>query len=348
MNIKKIKTNKILYWVLSFFVLGICVLGLSYYKQHNLSQNKNITFEGRWFFKEIDGNGFYIALNQGTMMYFSVENTETIDVYFHDFLKKGTPYYAYSIDNGDMIRQKITEKQITLPDKKKHLITIVVDGMYASEERWTNEHGVAFEKIDCHGGIIEKTMYDKKKILFIGDSITEGIMSIGVAGNCEDNSAVNSYTWHTSQKLGAEPYFLAYGGIGISEKGSFTYVSDVLDNLSSIRKTQTMPECDLIVFNIGSNDVSITSEKFITEYQSIIIDLHKRYPGINIICMVPINQRHAEDIRQAIENYDWCYLAETADWDIVSFDGTHPIGDGCKDMANKLVEFIEEHNLLNN
>lgn len=346
MNIKKIKTNIILYWVLAFLVLCIGVLGLFNYKQHVLNQNKNITFEGRWFTKEIYGKELHVTLNQGAMMYFFVEGTEVLDVYFHDLLKKDTPYYAYAIDNGDMVRKKITERQITLPDKNKHLITIIVDGMYASEERWTNENGIAFERIDCNGGKLEKVVYDKQKILFIGDSITEGIMSLGVVGNCEDNSAINSYTWHTAQQLGVEPYFLAYGGIGISKKGSFTYVSDVLDNLSSTRKAETISECDLIVFNIGSNDDSISSEEFIKEYRNVVIDLHDRYSDIDIVCMVPINQRHAEDIKQAVNDYEWCYVVETVDWEITSFDGTHPIGKGCSDMADMLVEYIENNNLL--
>lgn len=346
MNIKKIKTNKRLYLVLAFLVLGICVLGLSNYAQQFFNQNKNITFDGRWFTKEIEGRTLQVTLNQGAMMYFSVENTEKIDVYFHDLLKKDTPYYAYAIDNGDMVRKQITERQITLPDKNKHLITIIIDGMYASEERWTNEHGIAFERIDCNGGKLEKVVYDKQKILFIGDSITEGIMTLGVAGNCEDNSATNSYTWHTAQQLNVEPYFLAYGGIGISEKGSFTYVSDLLDNLSSTRKTESIPECDLIVFNIGSNDVSISSKDFIQKYKDVVLDLYERYPEINILCVVPINQRHAEDIKKAVGDYDWCYVVETADWEIASFDGTHPIGEGCSDMADKLVEYIKNNNLL--
>lgn len=346
MNIKGIKYKRISYCILAFLIIGIFLLGLSNQKQHILNQNEKITFEGRWFTKEIYGKYLYVTLNQGSMMCFSIENTETIDVYFYNLLGNDTPYFAYAIDNGEMVRQKITERQIILPDKNKHLITIVIDGMHATEERWNSESGVAFEKINCHGGTIEKVSYDKKRILFIGDSITEGIMSLGVAGNCEDNSATNSYTWHASMQLGAEPYFLAYGGIGISEKGSFTYVSEILDNLSSTRKANGIPKCDLIVFNIGSNDINITSENFIKEYQSIILDLHERYSHVDIVCMVPINQSHAEDIKQAVADYDWCYIVETADWDIVSFDGIHPIGEGCRDMADKLVEYINKHDLL--
>lgn len=331
----------------SIVLFLILIIGMFSFRDIK-KDSENITFSGRWFLKEIDGQELQVTLNQGAMIYFWVEGTEVIDVYFRDLLKLDTPYFAYNIDEGDMVRQKITEKRINLPDKERHLITIVVDGMRPSEDKWNYENGVAFEKVDSHGGTIEKEIQDKKKVLFIGDSITEGVLSIGFVGNGEDNSATNSYTWHAAQQLDVEPYFLAYGGIGLSEKGSFTYAADVLDNFSSSRKAEDIPSADLIVFNIGSNDKDISDDDFIQEYRDVVLDLHDRYPGVNIICMIPINQNHDENIKNAVKDYEWCYVVDTSNWDINSYDGTHQIDGGCKVMADKLVEYIKNNNLLNN
>lgn len=337
------KTIGLILIIVLIFIIGRNIL---FDKVEYQDSQDDIYFSGRWFTKDIDGKEMHIALNQGAMLYFAVEGTEVIDVYFHDLMKIDTPYFAYCIDDGDMIRQKITEKSIYLPDKEEHEITIVIDAIYPSDVRWNFEHGVGFEKIDCYDGKIYKVDKDKKKVLYFGDSITEGVMSIGFVGKSEDNSAINSYTWLSAKQLDVEPYFLAYGGIGVSEKGSFTYASEVLDNLSSTRKAEEIPKCDLIIFNIGSNDVNILSEEFIKKYQEIVLDLHERFPDINIVCITPINQRHVDDIKMAVEDYNWCYVAETAEWGVLTSDGTHPIGEWCRIMADKLVEFIEENNLL--
>lgn len=316
---------------------------LSNYNRWN-SFHKRPAFElsGRWFEKEIDGQKAWVALNDGAMIYFKVEGTEALNVHFREITALETPYYAYIIDNGEPVRQLITESRILLPDDKEHWVTVVVDGMTEFEDKWNGEIGVAFTGIDSGSGETEGFLPEKKRILFVGDSITEGVMALSSEANSNGNSATHSFPWYTAKQLDAEPYFMGYGGIGIVMAGSFAPCADMLDHLSAARPVskEEMPACDLAVINIGTNDHEAEPEVFIEGYKEVLQKLHEIYPHIKIFCMIPFTQLHSEDIKAVAGEFPWCEVVETAGWDITYTDGVHPDAAGAEQVGKRLAELI--------
>lgn len=312
-----------------------------------LETEKTVGFSGRWFQKEIAGKEYYVTLTAGAMIYFEVEGTEKIDIVFHEMPTETTPYFAYSIDGDSMIRSELTENQIILPDTGKHLIQIVIDGLDGNDDKWNKEIGVAFEKIETYGGSIREYNPNKKKILFVGDSITEGSMIYDFVPHSINNSAVESFPWKTSQLLDAEPVFCGYASTGITENGIFTTTLNMLNYYSATRniKTDEIPECDLIVLFVGTNDGNANKEIFKKGYDEVVMKLHERYPNLQIVCMIPFKQKHADSIRGISEQYGWCHVVETEGWEITYGDGVHPDSNGTDIISEKLTEYILNNGL---
>lgn len=310
---------------------------------------QDFALSGRWFEKEIDGQKAWVTLNDGAMIYFEVKGTDVIDVHFLEITALETPYYAYVIDDGEPVRQLITESRIVLPDDKEHRITVVVDGMTELEDKWNGEIGVAFTGVDCDSGKITGFIPGNKRILFIGDSITEGVMALSDEANSNGNSATHSFPWYTAKQLNAEPYFIGYGATGIFMTGSFSRGIDMLDYLSASRpiSKEDIPACDLVVINMGTNDYEIDGETFTQGYSEFLLKLHDRYPQIKIICMIPFLQLHSDDIRKAAEEFPWCVVAETAEWEITYTDGIHPDAAGAEQVGERLAELIREEGWQN-
>ena len=99
---------------------------------------------------------------------------------------------------------------------------------------------------------------------------------------------------------------------------------------------------------MGTNDGSMGSVDFITGYRNVLDRLRVKYPGIRIACMVPFNQMHSNDIKNAITNIPECVLIETDDWakEMKFADGTHPLASDSEIAATKLAQRLIEKNLI--
>lgn len=309
---------------------------------------ESIGFSGRWFEKEIDGKNLKVSVNAGSTIYFMIEGTNKFDIVFYKMENFTQPYYAYSIDGGEMVRREISENHVTLPDMGPHIVQIVVDGLDGNDNKWEQEIGLAFERIETFGGTIKGVLPKQKRILFIGDSITEGSMINCFVPLAQSNSATAAFPWKTAELLNAEPYYIGYASSGITEKGIFSTTSMMLDYFSKDRPIEEdkIPNCDLIVLFVGTNDADADKEEFKNGYEEVLLKLHERYPEVNIVCMIPFTQSQREEIIKIGNSYSWCYVVETKEWDISYSDGIHPNAEGTDVIAGNLSKYILEKKLL--
>lgn len=307
-----------------------------------LVTEKKFALSGRWFQTIINGEQCFNTVTQGAMVYFQIRGTDSFDIKFVDRTMLNTPYFAYTIDGGELQRQTVSENHIELPDTEEHKVTLVMDGMDEREFKWGEEIGFAFSDIDCHDGEMNGYIPKQKRILFLGDSIVEGCMTLGDKAESEYNSATHSVSWYTASALFAEPYFIGYGGSGIEVGGSFNTTANSLDYLSEKRPipTDDYPKCDLIVLNTGTNDYETKDGVFANHYDELLQKLHEHYPKVAIVCVIPFNQTHAKQIRETAEQYDFAYTVETAGFYFSTYDGIHPDDEGAQKVAGLLVDFI--------
>lgn len=306
-------------------------------------------FVGRWWTEKNDNKDYHMTNNDGSEVFFRTSGSETITPVWY---KKGITtnvYYAYSIDNGP-IHRALTGTAIVIGDQQEHIVRLTVDGVAeGGGEKWSGNYAIGF------GGLSEAVqtiglLPHNPLIHFYGDSITEGIRALGITttGDMGDtNSATNSYSYLTAKKLTAAPYLVGYGASGIEATGSFNTLINTMGNLYNGKQVDKQ-EPDLIVVNMGTNDAGTAAQQFSDDYKAAINRLRILYPGVQIACMVPFNQTHADDIASAIVGIPECTLIKTASWaaDMEFADGTHPTAKGAEVASDRLAQALINKHLI--
>ena len=307
------------------------------YRNFVLTGEEAPYYMGRWFDKEIDGISHKVTLTDGAHLYFMVENATSFDVAFTVITTTEEPYFAYSIDGGEPVRQHITEPTVTLPDTGRHTIRIIADGMTEGEGKWDKEKGFAIKSvIPSEGGSIIGIKPTEKVIFFYGDSITEGIRALNMNATSDGNSATNAYSWQCAEALGVTPYLIGYGASGIIMPGSFHTMLNAIDYLSDGRPVDDSVQPDVIVVNHGSNDLGQNRKTFEEQLKIALNRLREKYPTVTIVYLIPFEQTHARVIANVVADMENAHVIETKKWEISYTDGIHPDVAGAKYAGEKL------------
>lgn len=313
------------------------------YRDFVLTGEESPFYMGRWFDKEIEGANHRVTLTDGAHLYFLIENATSFDVTFTVITKTEEPYFAYSIDGGEMVRQHITEPTVTLPDTGRHTVRIVADAMTEGEGKWDRERGFALKSITpSEGGSIVGIKPTEKVIFFYGDSITEGIRALNMNATSDGNSATNAYSWQCAEALGVTPYLIGYGASGITVQGSFNTMLNAVDYLSKNRPVEDGVIPDVIVINHGTNDGGANRKVFEESLTATLARLREKYPDTPIVYLIPFNQAQARIITTVMENTENAYVVETKDWEITFTDTAHPDVAGAKYAGEHLADALKD------
>ena len=301
-----------------------------------------VGFVGRWFDSTISGTNVKSTINQGSELYFKVKNTTSINVNFIVNTAYKTPYFAYSIDGADMTRQLVTSPTLPTVSLDEHIIRVVVDGVTESEDKWIGEKGFAFKDITVDStGTVTGVLPKNKKIMFFGDSITEGIRVLNMNADSDGNSATGAFPYIASTNLNAISYRVGFGGAGVT-KGGNGGVPSLINFIDNMTKNKLAPyyEPDIIVVNIGTNDFDADTDVFKSQYTAVINRLLIKYSGTPLFIMVPFNGTRKSEITDITNNKKGVYMVDTTGWDISTTDGLHPDVAGSIKAGTKLSDYI--------
>lgn len=301
-----------------------------------------VGFVGRWFDSTISGTKVKSTINQGSELYFKVKNTTSINVNFIVNTAYETPYFAYSIDGADMTRQLVTSPTLPTVSLDEHIIRVVVDGANESEDKWIGERGVAFKDITVDStGTVTGVLPKNKKIMFFGDSITEGVRVLNMNANSDGNSATGAFPYIASTNLNAISYRVGFAGAGVT-KGGDGGVPSLINFIDNMTKNRLAPyyEPDVVVVNIGTNDFDADTDVFKSQYTAVINRLLIKYSGTPLFIMVPFNGTRKSEITDITNNKKGVYMVDTTGWDISTTDGLHPDVAGSIKAGTKLSDYI--------
>ena len=301
-----------------------------------------VGFVGRWFDSTISGTNVKSTINQGSELYFKVKNTTSINVNFIVNTAYKTPYFAYSIDGADMTRQLVTSPTLPTVSLDEHIIRVVVDGVTEAENKWIGEKGFAFKDITVDStGTVTGVLPKNKKIMFFGDSITEGIRVLNMNADSDGNSATAAFPYIASTNLNAISYRVGFGGAGVT-KGGNGGVPSLINFIDNMTKNRLAPyyEPDVIVVNIGTNDFDAATDVFKSQYTAVINRLLIKYSGTPLFIMVPFNGTRKSEITDITNNKKGVYMVDTTGWDISTTDGLHPDVAGSIKAGTKLSDYI--------
>ena len=312
------------------------------YRDFVLTGEEAPYYMGRWFDKDIDGIPHKVTLTDGAHLYFMVENATSFDVTFTVITEGAEPYFAYSIDGGEPVRQHITEATVALPDTGRHTIRIIADGITEGVGKWGKEKGFALKSVTpSEGGSLIGIRPTEKVIFFYGDSITEGIRALNMNATSDGNSATNAYSWQCAEALGVTPYLIGYGATGIIMTGSFHTMLNAIDYLSNGRPVDHSVIPDVIVVNHGTNDGGQNRRLFEEELKKTLEHLRETYPDTPIVYLIPFTQAHARVITNVVADMENAHVVETKKWEISYTDGLHPDAAGAKYAGEKLAEALK-------
>ncbi|WP_273710428.1 SGNH/GDSL hydrolase family protein [Leuconostoc mesenteroides] len=301
-----------------------------------------VGFVGRWFDKTVNGVQTKTTINQGSELYFKVKNTTTINVNFVLNSALETPYFAYSIDGSAMKRQLITTASLPAVTTDEHIVRVVIDGLNEHEDKWKGEKGVSFKNVTVDlGGTVTGVLPKNRKIMFFGDSITEGIRVLSMDANPNGNSATGAWPFIASEQLNSISYRVGFGASGVTTGGS-GYVPPLLQNIDSMTASKTTPyyEPDIVVVNIGTNDGKSTSSNFITQFNTVLDRLSIKYSGTPIFVILPFNGAKRSEITTCVNSRSNVYLIDTVKWGVDTTDGVHPNQAGGITAGNKTADYI--------
>ena len=289
-----------------------------------VSDSNKFSLLGRWYQKQIDNKKYYVTNNNGAQINYRIKNASYFNIDWKQMHDPDYARWAYSIDGQEFQSISTQITQVNISNKENHIVRIVTDAIYQDLNKWGG-NGFAFSDVTTDGTITGLIDVDPI-IMYFGDSITEGIRTLGMDEKGPGCSVLHAYSWISSQYLHAHPYLIGYGGTGLVNSGSFNTTDYSVDWM-----TQGISEKDinpnLIVINVGTNDGAATDDQFGEKYKSLLNKLILRYPGVPIMCMIPFNQTRANVISKIVTNAQDCYLVETKDWQINgtnTTDGTHP------------------------
>ena len=301
-----------------------------------------VGFVGRWFDSTISGTNVKSTINQGSELYFKVKNTTSINVNFIVNTAYKTPYFAYSIDGADMTRQLVTSPTLPTVSLDEHIIRVVVDAVTEVENKWIGEKGFAFKDITVDStGTVTGVLPKNKKIMFFGDSITEGIRVLNMNADSDGNSATGAFPYIASTNLNAISYRVGFGGAGVT-KGGNGGVPSLINFIDNMTKNKLAPyyEPDIIVVNIGTNDFDAATDVFKSQYTAVINRLLIKYSGTPLFIMVPFSGARKSEITDITNNKKGVYMVDTTGWDISTTDGLHPDAAGSIKAGTKLSDYI--------
>ena len=323
------------------------------YLNFELGNQDSPTFVGRWFEKKINDVSHMVTLNAGSALYFMIDGAKSVNVIFTNICENEEPYFSYSIDGAEPVRQRVTEPSVVLPDDKMHTVIIYTDGIDENAgNKWAHEIGFALKKISVETGSVYGIKPKNKVIAYYGDSITEGVNALSKGTNAESNSSTKAYSYFCSHELGAVTHNVGYGGSGVTKPGSFNTFINAVQYLSKDRKVDKSFKPDVIVINHGTNDnVSENDTVFINALKEALECLIEKYPDAPIFYMIPFSQRSAGAIQNTINTYFAdadITVIETASWGITKeigpeflTDTLHPNASGAKMAGIKLAAAIE-------
>ncbi len=324
------------------------------HKSFELTGEDTPFFVGRWFEKEIDGVPHTVTTTDGSHLYFLVEGASTLSVNFTVITRLEMPYFAYSIDGAEPIRQHIDEPTVALPDEERHTVCIIADGMTESEAKWAGEIGFALRSVETDAGRIAGIRPREKVVFFYGDSITQGVRALNMNATSDGNSATHAYPWYTAQNLEVVPYFIGYGASGLVQTGSFHPMPDAIDYLSQTRQVTDSEIADitpdLIVINHGANDSSLPNASFNGALRVSIERLQEKYPGVKIVYCVAFLEASTQSVKEqgkAIDRLatevEGLYVIHTENWRLSYTDGNlHPDAAGAEKAGELLAKAIKE------
>lgn len=321
--------------------------------------HESIRLTGRW---DTENKEYATATATGSYIEFCFKGTLATALFNCDNNKYPYPHLWIQIDNGDYTEAMVDNYiKIRTKEDKEHTVKIIFKGTVEEFRRW---YAPLESKISFCGVITDTPIKIKedtrKTIEFVGDSITEGVLtdedyygengenkfSIGQFNRVYQDDVTATYAWLTAEKLNLRPIFMGYGAVGVTHSGMGAVPkADEAYPYNFDKSPITHKNSDYIVINHGANDRGGTLENYLDNYKKLLDVIIKMNPTSKIISLSAFCGAFHEELGEFIKEYnnknntDIFYI-DSNGW--VPVEPLHPNREGHRTISKNLTKILTE------
>lgn len=267
------------------------------------------------------------------------------------------PHLWMQLDGGPCFETSVDWfLRINATDDGKHILKIVVKSAVEFQNRWKKpiEPKVTFT------GAYADDFYvlppdTRKTIEFVGDSITEGVLTDPACSPFEndgnnrvfEDDVFATYAYRTAEKLDFRPIIAAYGGIGLTMGGSGNMPGAATMYCSCFDGAQTnYPDPDYIVLNLGTNDhLWKPAEEYVAAYREFLEMITARHPASKITVLSGFSGVFPQETKKLVEEFNKSnktdiFFIDSTGW--VPPEPLHPEREGHRIISEHLTAALKE------
>jgi lysophospholipase L1-like esterase len=255
----------------------------------------------------------------------------------------------WKVDNGPMTLSLVLDTvSVVFPPNNTastipyHTVELVVKSTTEGANRWSasgNSTRVILTGIETDGALAPWVPSDVN-VLIYGDSITEGVLTLGGSQrfDTDHNDASVVYSYALGRLLGAETGVIGFGDNAFTHAGSggVAPLGEAWNLLwEGVPRSFTTPKPDLIVLNEGTNDGCDTTRpgcvgtNITAQLTAVLVDLIGVCPSVPIAVLLPFNGGQAAHIHAAIKavaSPDVHFVDTTGFYNLSLGGSLHPTG----------------------
>lgn len=275
------------------------------------------------------------------------------------YLAQPFPHLYISVDGGARVEVPVDRYlRIETEDYGPHVVKVIYKGGMEQLPRWFSPLMGAISFIGAEVDAPAELPADNRRIIeFIGDSITEGVLTDAdyaptpahtLDQHCrpyqDDNCA--TYASLTAKRLNLRPIYQAYGAVGLTRSGCGSVPRAGLIYPYVYEGTEyTGDKPDIVLINHGANDRGAPAEEYIARYEELVNMIFERTPDAVVVCLGAFCGAFDKEIGEFAEKYNASHdkkihFISTNGW--VPLEPLHPLRDGHKTIADHLVPLLKE------
>jgi len=255
-----------------------------------------------------------------------------------------------SVDGGRAVPHAVTSDRLVLtaPGRgSRHVLELAVKDVDQRAPRWSAPLRSAVVvrgfSLATGGRLLAPPPVGARRILFLGDSITQGVRLVGRDRGPNGADATRAYPSLVASAFRASYQQVGFGGQGLLTGGVGGVPVAALTLRSAHAGAAADPRFrpDVVVVNQGTNDVRASPKAFRTAYGAYLAAIRQAYPSATVLAMRPLSGRHADDVAAVVGALadPAIHDVETAGWltPVVHYtDTVHPNAAGHLLVAARL------------
>ena len=331
--------------------------------------DKSVRLTGRWSRLTQPGNDHHLfmqfpteyttATAAGSYFELAYEGQMALLKFDLGYLGQPFPHLWISVDGGARIEVPVDRYlRVDAPEYGKHVVRVTYKGGCEMLPRWYGPLMGAISFIGAEVDAPADLPEDNRRIIeFIGDSITEGVLTDGDYSDRpanlndqfnrtyqDDNTA--TYASLTAKALNLRPIFQAYGAVGLTRNGCgsvpragliYPWVFD------GVPYTGEKP--DIVVINHGANDYAAPAAEYLMRYEELIGMVFERTPDAIVVCLSAFCGAFHDELQAFCETYNQTHekkvhFVSSKGW--VPLEPLHPLRAGHRAIADHFAPILKE------